>query len=97
MKTLQSCLGAPCYLSGLSDIEHKHYTNMFHQKQSPDISAKLEVIRATQEKLKQAHPVILNELEKAVGANRHEIRRLREANSAAAEALVLKDLLGQVE
>lgn len=96
-KTLKSVLGAPSYLSGLSDVEHSHYVKLYHEKAHPEISAQINLMTAALEKLKQAHKVIRKEFEEAVGANHYEVTKLRAANSAAEEALVIKNLLGLEE
>lgn len=96
-KTLKSILGAPSYLSGLTDLEHGHYVKLYHEQASPDIATQIRLMKASQEKLKQAHKVLLKELEGAVGANRHEVTKLRAANNAAEEALIVKNLLDMEE
>ncbi|MFD1217213.1 hypothetical protein [Microbulbifer celer] len=47
-------------------------------------------MKEAREKLERAKDVFLGELEKAVGANRFEVERLKAANNAAEEALVMK-------
>jgi hypothetical protein len=90
-RTLQSALGAPSYLSGMSATEHTHYTRLYHDKQSPEVTARLAAMKGAIERLERAKPVVLQEFASAVGANRREIEKLRAASNAAEAALVMKD------
>lgn len=92
--TLKSILGAPSYLSGLTDAEHDHFLKLYQEKVSPEIFAQISLITEALKKLKIAHKVIHKEFEEAIGASRHEVAKLRAVNSAAAEALVIKNLIG---
>lgn len=96
-KTIKSILGAPSYLSGLTDAEHGHYVKLYHEKAHPEISAQINLMTGALEKLKQAHKVIRKQFEEAIGANAVEVAKLRAANSAAEEALIVKNLLGMEE
>lgn len=91
LTTAGAILGAPPYLSGLSDIEVTHFTRQYHEKANPDISRRIELMKRAVDKLKRAHPALLKELENAVGANRLEVKRLQAASNAAEAALVMKD------
>jgi len=95
-KTIAALLGAPAYLSGLRDVEKDRYTRMYHESTNPDLTKRLEVMRQAKEKLEQARPVIFKELERAVGASKFEIEKLKAASSEAEAALVLKEFT-QVE
>lgn len=90
-RTLKSVLGAPGYLSGLSDAELSHFTRQYHSKQAPEVTARLEVMKGALDRLERAHPALMQELEKAVGATRHEVERLKAATNAAEAALVMKE------
>ena len=89
-KTLAAILGAPAYLSGLHQLEQERYTRMYHEETNPDLTARLDIMRKAQEKLVQARPVIHKEMERAVGASKFEVAKLRAASSEAEAALVLK-------
>lgn len=95
-KTVAAILGAPAYLSGLHEVEQERYTRMYHEATNPDLTKRLEVMQQAKEKLEQARPVIFKELEKAVGASKFEIEKLKAASSEAEAALVLKEFT-QVE
>ena len=90
-KTVAAILGAPAYLSGLHDVEQERYTRMYHEATNPDLTKRLEVMKQAKEKLEQARPVIFKELERAVGASKFEIEKLKAASSEAEAALVLKE------
>lgn len=93
-KSIKSILGAPSYLSGLTDLEHRHYTKLFHQKTHPEISTQIDLMSSALDKLKKAHKVIRKQFDEAIGASAVEVAKLRAANSSAEEALVIKNLLG---
>lgn len=89
--TAGAILGAPPYLSGLSDIEHKHFTRQYHEATNPEMAQRLKVMQGALDRLKRAHPALLQELEKAVGATRRDVERLQAATNEAEAALVMKD------
>jgi len=89
--TASALLGAPAYLSGFSDIEHTHFTRQYHEATNPEMAERLKVMQATLDKLQRAHPALLQELEKAVGASRRDVERLQAATNEAEAALVMKD------
>lgn len=90
-RTLKSALGAPGYLSGMTEVEHKHFTRLYHNNQAPEVTARLEVMKGALNKLEKAHPVFMQELEKAVGASARDVERLMAASNEAEAALVLKE------
>lgn len=95
-KTLKSVLGAPSYLSGMSLEEQQHVTRNYHVKNNPQLAQRLEVMKKAREKLEMAERVMVQAMEKAVGASHFEIEKLRTASNAAEEALILKNFT-QVE
>ncbi|MBB3230957.1 hypothetical protein [Halomonas stenophila] len=94
-RTLKSVLGAPSYLSGMTGVEHEHFTRRYHSHQSPELSSRIEVMKATLDKLERAHPIFVKELEKAVGASRSDVERLQAASNEAEAALVMKEFAPQ--
>lgn len=90
-RTLKSVLGAPAYLSGMSEAEAKHVTRNYHTKNNPQVAERLELMKKTREKLEQVKPIIFSEMEKAVGATRFELEKLKAASSEAEAALILKE------
>lgn len=89
-RTIRSAIGAPEFLSGMTAPEHSHFTRLYHTKTSPGLVARLEAMKGAREKLEQARDVFIGEMEKAVGANRFEVERLKAASNAAEAALVMK-------
>jgi hypothetical protein len=89
--TAGAILGAPPYLSGLSDIEHTHFTRQYHEATNPEVAQRLKVMKGALDKLQRAHPALIQELEKAVGASRRDVERLQAATSEAEAALVMKE------
>lgn len=93
-KTCGAILGAPAYLSGLSEEQHKHYTRMYHEATQPELVSRLNVITQVKQKLEQSRDIIINEMEKAIGLSGAELQRLRDGSKAAEDALILKDFVG---
>jgi len=90
-RTMKSVLGAPSYLSGMSDIDQVRVTRDYHSKNNPEMAHRLEVMRQVREKLEKAKPIIFTEMEKAIGATRFEIEKLQATSNEAEAALVLKE------
>lgn len=90
-KTLHAVLGAPCYLSGFTEVEFKYYTQQFHTDQNPGVLKRLELMKTALKKMEQAHPVILIEMDKAIGVDKNKVAQLKKASSATEEALILRD------
>jgi hypothetical protein len=90
-KSLKSVLGAPAFLSGMTGVEHAHFTRLYHSKQAPEVTARLEVMKGALDKLQRAHPALMQELARAVGASRRDVERLKAASNEAEAALVIKD------
>jgi len=90
-KTLKSSLGAPSYLSGMSQAEADHVTRSYHNKQNPEMASRLEVMKQVRSKLENAERIMVQAMEKAVGATHFEIEKLRAASNDAEAALILKE------
>lgn len=90
-KTAGAILGAPPYLSGLSNEEHVHYTRMLHEKSNPDLTKRLSVLKGARDLLADRSKLILKELTKAVGAKPEQVAAIRNGDVAARDALTAKD------
>jgi DNA-binding phage protein len=90
-KTLKSVLGAPSYLSGMSELEQQHITRNYHSKNNPQMAQRVELMKQVRDKLERVRPVLLQEMERAVGANKLEIAKLKAVSSEAEAALILKE------
>ncbi len=86
-ESLRAVLGAPSYLSGLTEQERQVRTRMFHEKQSPETANRLKVMRAARDMLFQRAGLVLTEVEKGIGANWDKVQHLRKNQSAAEKAL----------
>lgn len=91
LKTAGAILGAPSYLSGLNDDEHKHYTRMLHEATNPELAKRLAVVKGARDLLASRSDLILKELTKAVGASATQVAAIRNGDVAAREALTAKD------
>lgn len=89
MPTLSAVLGAQPFLSGLSHQMQQHLTRTLHEKQNPEIAARLKVMRKALELVEQRGGLVLTEVEKALGARWDVVQKLRKTQDAAAQALLL--------
>lgn len=87
VETLRAILGAPGYLSGISEQERQVRTRMLHEKQSPETSSRLRVMRSALEMLERRSGLVFGEVEKALGAKWDKVQQLRKGQSAAENAL----------
>lgn len=87
--TATACLGGPAYLCGLSDEMHDNLLRTYHSHNNPDEAARLKVMKGAKALIEQRGGLLHVELEKAVGAKPHEVRRLREAKDASDQAFAV--------
>lgn len=87
--TLSAVLGAQPFLSGLTHEMQAYYTRSLHEKQQPEIAARLGVMRKALALVEQRSGLIFNEIEKALGARWDVVQRLRKTQDSAAQALLL--------
>lgn len=85
--TLRAVLGAPGFLSGISEVERTARTKMHHLKNAPDVAKRLEVMKGARQLLEARGGLVLTEVEKAIGTSWAVIKRLREENGKATAAL----------
>jgi hypothetical protein len=88
-KTISSALGAPSYLSGLTDDMSKVLTRMWHARNSPDVAHKLNAVTSARDYVQTNAPLLFGEIEKSVGANAQTVRALRAGDKRAIAALRL--------
>jgi hypothetical protein len=91
IRTAESILGAPSFLSGLTDEMQAVLTRMFHAKHNPLKEKRLKAAKAGLDLIVERSGLVHAELEKAVGAAPHKIQKIRFARSAAEAAFVLRD------
>ena len=87
VKTLQSVLGAPGYLSGLSPPMSQHFTRLYREATAPEAVRKLALIRKVVTVLERAGPIAYAQTEKAMGGTFHDAFRYKNANDDAMKAL----------
>jgi len=87
IESLRAVLGAPSYLSGMTEQERQVRTRMFHEKNSPETANRLKVMRAARDMLLQRGGLVLTEVEKGMGAKWDKVQQLRKHQSAAETAL----------
>lgn len=90
-ETLQSVLGAPAYLSGMTEEMRAIRTRMYHEAKSPEAAKRLKVSRAAAEMMETRSHFISTEITKAIGADWSKVKRLREAQTAAEQSLIVRD------
>lgn len=87
IETLRSVLGAPGFLSGISESERQVRTRMLHEKQSPETASRLKVMRAALDMLESRSGLVLTSVEKAIGGSWRKVQQLRSGQSVADKAL----------
>jgi hypothetical protein len=88
MQVMQSVLGAPSFLSEISDERKAMWLRDYHEKADPKAVARLSMYRKTIEILMQRPAnLLVNEMEKAMGGTFKDVRRLRGQVTASDNAL----------
>lgn len=85
--TCSSVLGAPSYLSGLDAGMAKSYTRLWHEKMNPQASQRLKVIRGAKAHIEKSGALVVEQIEKAMGAKWATVNELRQGNDKALAAL----------
>lgn len=85
--TVSACLGAPSYLSGLDANFAKTYVRFWHEKMNPQSAQRLKAIRGAKAHIEKVGPLIMGQVEKAMGSDWGRVKALREGNSKALAAL----------
>lgn len=89
--TVSAVLGAPPYLSGLDGQFQQVYTRRWHERTSPDATKRLRAMQGAKAMIEERAGLVFTAMEKAVGGTSAKARNLREAQTAAERAFVLKD------
>lgn len=90
--TANAVLGAPAYLSGLDAGMSATLLRFWHEKQNPAAAKRLKVMQGARDLIERNAPLVFTQVEKAVGAPGHKVKKLREAHSEAEKALIMRDL-----
>jgi hypothetical protein len=82
-QSVNAILGAPAYLSGLTDDMRAALTKQWNAKRNPALTARLELLKATDDRLSRASSGFILTIEKAMGVDYRVIQKLRAAQAAA--------------
>jgi len=85
--TLTAILGGQPFLSGLTSVDHEHYTRLYHVKKNPHLVARLDVMNRFLEMVERNGPVVHLQFEKAIGAKPSVVANLNKLNDQAQSAL----------
>lgn len=85
-------LGGPAFLSGLTNDQVALFTRIYHEKRQPALSKRLKAMQAGVEHIENNGGLVFDQMVKAVGCPPHRVKQLREANTAAEKAMVLRDV-----
>ncbi|PLP98742.1 hypothetical protein [Cupriavidus pauculus] len=88
-QTITAVLGAPSYLSGLTEVEKQVHTRAYHSKANPDLSARLAIMTKAKELLEQRGPLVHGELERAIGGSWAKVSAARQAANKSKAAFAL--------
>lgn len=88
--TLTAILGAPAFLSGMTDIDHGHFLHEFHAKKNPHLVTRLAVMRRVLELVYRNGAVLHSQFDRAVGAKPHDATAIARANERALNALKIE-------
>lgn len=85
--TLGAVLGAPAFLSGLDDAMQAHFTRQYRETQEPVLAKRLKALTGAKALIEQRGGLVFKEIEKAVGMSPPKVLALRQARTAAEQAL----------
>ena len=85
--TLTAILGAQPFLSGLTRVDHQHYTRLYHEKRNPVLVRRLDVMNRFLEMVERNGPIVQLQFDKAVGAKPSVVAALNQLDGQAKAAL----------
>ena len=85
-------LGGPAFLSGLDKEQVALFTRQYHEKQQPALSKRLKAMRGAVRLIERNAALVFGQLDEAVGCPPGKVKALREANTAAERAMVMRDV-----
>ena len=91
-KTVSAILGAPAYLAGLDPKMADVLLREYHSRSRPEVANRLKAMVGAKELIESKAGLVFSQLEAAVGMAPHQVKRLRDAKSAAEAAMVLRDV-----
>lgn len=88
--TLEAVLGAQPFLSGLTAIDHAHFTRMYHERKNPHLVRRLDVMNRFREKLDRIGPILREQFDKPVGAKPNVASAISAAHDRVEAALKIE-------
>jgi hypothetical protein len=87
MQVMQSVLGAPAYLSEVSEIRKAMWLRQYRERANPIDVMRLAIYRSAIELVQDRGPLLHGEFERALGGSWKDVNRLRNQVSASDAAL----------
>ena len=84
---LNSVLGAPAYLSGVSESHKTLWLRQYHEDRNPSAVKRIGAYKKALELLETRSHLVIIEMEKAQGGSRKDVKRLRGQAEASEKAL----------
>ena len=88
-RVLHATLGCHHALAGLSKAEQSHWTRKLHEKNNPQVVSRLEAMKKAHALVERNGSLVMIEVEKAIGASWTKINRVKNASTAAEQALAM--------
>jgi hypothetical protein len=89
--TLSAVLGAPAYLSRMSQLERDTHTRAYHEMRAPDVMKQLTAMKRARDLIHSRGGLVLTETQKAIGASPQKVLMLRQARDEAERAFIVRD------
>lgn len=88
--SLVAVLGAPAYLSGMTDEMKAAHVRHYHEHTNPGTAKRLRVVKAALDIVMDRTPMMFTHSEKLIGADRRKVAALRKAKSESEAAFILR-------
>lgn len=88
-QSLAAVLGAPSYLSGMSEQEKIYHTRRYHEHNNPGVAKRLDVMKAARKLVEERGALFHTEIPKAMGAEWDKVNKLKKAKNEAEQAFKL--------
>ncbi len=89
LPTLHAVLGAQPFLSGLTPQMQAHFTRALHAATQPVIEQRITVMKRALQLVGDRGGMVMREISKCLGADTETVSKLRKAQGAAEQALLL--------
>jgi hypothetical protein len=88
--SLVAVLGAPSYLSGMTDEMKAAHVRHYHETMNPQTAKRLRMVKAALDIVMDRTPLMFTHSEKLIGADRRKVAALRKAKTDAEAAFILR-------